>query len=83
MTISCSASPAAGSIAGNQREWSIGSAFTKPPPSLGPSIVKRASIRRRSFAASVAPNMPPGSRRGPARPTVTGRVIQIDPSFFG
>ncbi len=68
---------------GMYRECSIGSAFTNPPVSLSPVRVSVTSARRRSFAASVAPNRPPGWSRGPAFPTATGRVIQIWPSFFG
>jgi hypothetical protein len=45
--------------------------------------VNVASAIRRSLADAVAPKRPPGSRRGPARPTVTGRVIQIEPGFLG
>jgi hypothetical protein len=72
-----------GSIDGIQRVCSIGNAFTKPPVSDGPVSVSDTSANRRSFAARVAPNRPPASSLGPARPTPTGRVIQIDPSFFG
>ena len=61
----------------------MGRAFTNPFESEGPVMVNRASINRRSPADRVAPNRPPGSSRGPAFPTVTGRVIQIEPSFFG
>ncbi len=61
----------------------MGSAFTKPPVTDEPVSVSDTSASRRSFAASVAPNRPPASSRGPAFPTVTGRVIQIEPSFFG
>ena len=79
---SSSASPPP-SIAGIQRECNIGSALTNPAVSAFPLIVKTASISRRSFAARVAPIWPPASSRGPALPTVVGRVIQIEPSFFG
>jgi hypothetical protein len=46
-------------------------------------MVYRASTIRRSITETLAPNRPPGSRRGPALPNRTGRVIQIEPSFFG
>ena len=83
MTSSLRASGCEGSIHGIHREWSMGNAFTNPPVTDEPVSVSDTSARRRSLAASVAPNRPPASRRGPALPTVTGRVIQIDPSFLG
>ncbi len=83
MTSSLSASGWDGSIAGIHRECNIGSALTKPPVTDEPVSVSDTSASRRSFAASVAPNRPPASSRGPAFPTVTGRVIQMEPSFFG
>ena len=46
-------------------------------------MVNVASISRRPAAEHVAPNRPPGSSRGPATPTVTGRVTKSSPSFFG
>jgi hypothetical protein len=61
----------------------MGSALTKPAVSEGPVIVKRASMIRRSWTDTLAPNRPPVARRGPAFPNRTGRVIQIDPSFLG
>jgi len=54
---------------------SIGNALTKPAWSEVPVIVNVASMSRRPYAAHVAPNRPPGSRRGPALPTRTARVM--------
>ena len=71
------------SMAGKKRWCTMGSAFTNPAPSLGPLISKLASMSLRPPAEQVAPNHPPGSSRGPARPTVTGRVSQMSPSFLG
>src|SRR5438874_6620392 len=61
----------------------MGRALTNPLVSERPVMVNVASISRRSPAASVAPNRPPGSNRGPAFPARTGRVNQIEPSFLG
>ena len=61
----------------------MGRALTNPALWLGPLISKVASMSRRPAAAQVAPKRPPGCSRGPARPTVTGRVNQMSPNFLG
>ena len=71
------------SIEGMNRWCSIGCPLTKPFVSDSPVTVNRALASRRPYAASVAPKTAPGSRRGPALPTVTGRVMKISASFFG
>ena len=70
-------------MAGNTRWWIIGWPLTNPADGAVPVIVNVASISRRPYAEHVAPKRPPGSSRGPATPTFTGRVTYSSPSFFG
>jgi hypothetical protein len=82
-TSSSSASGAPFSIDGIHRWCAIGCAFTNPLSGACSRSVTTAWASRRSPAASVPANRPPGAIRGAARPNGCGLVCRIDPSFFG
>ncbi len=82
-TSSSSESGAPFSIEGIHRWWAIGWALTNPLPAACSRSVTTAWASRRSAAASVPANRPPGAIRGAARPNGCGLVWWIDPSFFG
>lgn len=82
-TSSSSASGAPFSIDGTHRWCAIGWALTNPAAGTCSRSVTTAWASRRSAAASVPANRPPGAIRGAARPNGCGRVWCTDPSFFG